>query len=76
MLGSRVQNIYYPKVNLKKSAKNKDPKVFPKFKNGQKKCPKTGIKNTFAKIPPKFPSSYHNAFILRKKYKKFVTLKK
>jgi hypothetical protein len=28
-----------PKVNLKKMAKNKGAKVFPKSKNGQKKCP-------------------------------------
>jgi hypothetical protein len=32
-------NIYFRKVNLKKMAENQRAKVFPKSKNGQKKCP-------------------------------------
>jgi len=35
----KENNIYFQKVNLKKMAKNKGAKVFPKIKNGQKKCP-------------------------------------
>jgi len=38
--------IYFQKVNLKKLAKIKDPKVFPKIKNGQKKCPIFKNRNT------------------------------
>jgi hypothetical protein len=31
--------LIFPKVNLKKMVENRRAKVFPKIKNGQKKCP-------------------------------------
>jgi len=36
---NKKNNIYFQKVNLKKKAEKRGSKVFPKIKNGQKKCP-------------------------------------
>jgi hypothetical protein len=40
-------------VNLKKNSKKGGSKVFPKFKNGQKKCPKKCPAPFFGEKTPK-----------------------
>jgi hypothetical protein len=70
---ARSQDLIYIKSNLKKQACFCFPKVFEKFKNGQKKCPKMGNGNTFAKIPSKTSIPYPNALVHRKNDYDFVT---
>jgi len=63
---NKKNNIYFQKLNLKKKAEKRGSKVFPKFKNGQKKCPKKCPVPLFGKKPAKKHHCQHYGLINKK----------